>query len=149
MRPTLAVVALTFAAPAFCQTPNWDATFRDASLGSAPVGYYRGTVLAAEGAFPRVKARLQGAMWKGKTFHGDGTFTNHWLGGVRAVTAGTSVGLSTLDGQSALVVRYPRFAPVFGGDYDELRQLGPGVWLGRRYDARSGRPKNWFLLEAR
>jgi hypothetical protein len=88
-------------------------------------------------------------VWKGKDFHDDGTFTNAWLGGLRASSAGTWVGPSVTDGQPALLVRYPRRFQAFGRDYDELRELTPGVWLGRRYDATSGRPKNWFLLEAK
>jgi hypothetical protein len=149
MRPILAVVAFTFAAPVFGQTPNWEATFREAALGAAPVGHHRGTVLAAEGPFPRVKARLQGVMWKGKTFHGDGTFTNRWLGGVRAGTASTTEEPSWIDGQPSLVVNYPPTALVFRNTRDELRQVSPGVWLGRTFDTRTGGPMNWFLLEAR
>jgi hypothetical protein len=67
-----------------------------------------------------VKATLQGAVWKGKVFHGDGTFTNRWLGGVRAGTATTGVEPSWFDGQPALVVHYPPTAPVFGNTRDEL-----------------------------
>jgi len=47
------------------------------------------------------------------------------------------------------VVRYSPSALVFRNVRDELRQVGPGVWLGRSYDATTSRPKNWFVLEAR
>jgi hypothetical protein len=107
-------------------------------------------VLYADDAlFPRVKARLQGSVWKGKYFHGDGTFTNRWLGGIRAGTVGTGVGESWADGRPAVVAQYPPTAPVFGNVRDELRQVGPGVWLGRSYDTITGRPKNWFMLQAK
>jgi hypothetical protein len=155
MRPLLAVVTLVVASPAFSEPPRpappggWEDAFRQGDLGAPPVGDYRGTVLSAEGLFPRVKARVQGAVWKGKTFHGDGTFINHWLGGGRAVSGFSAVGTSWIDGRPTLTTRYPRSAQVFGGDYDELRELSPGVWLGRRFNATTGRPKNWFLLEAR
>jgi hypothetical protein len=151
MKPLLALLGISLVAPAFAQTntANLRDAFRQAEVGSPPLGYYRGTVVAAEGLFPRVKALLQGAVWKGKTFHGDGTFTNHWLGGIQAVSTGTGYGASVIDGRPAVVMRYRRSQPVFGGDYDEMRELTPGVWLGRRFDAATGKPKNWFLLEAR
>lgn len=124
--------------------------FRDGTPDGGPVGPTRGTVLYADDAlFPRVKARLQETVWKGKTFHGDGTYTNRWLGGVTAVSAGTQVEPSWVDGQPSLVAQYPPTAPVFGNVRDELRQVSPGVWLGRSYDAATGRPKNWFVLRER
>jgi hypothetical protein len=87
MKPLLAVVAaLSLALPTLAGPPaaafregtpcDWEALFRDGSLGCGPLGLTHGTVLYAEGKHPRLKARLQGVAWKGKTFHGDGTFTN-------------------------------------------------------------------------
>lgn len=150
---TLALVTPVVAGPPTLRggTPaGWEALFREGIPDSTPVGPTRGTVLYADDAlFPRVKARLQGTVWKGKVFPGDGTFTNRWVGGIRAGTVGTSVEPSWLDGQPSLVAQYPPTAPVFGNVRDELRQVGPGVWLGRSYDATTGRPKNWFMLQAR
>ena len=147
MNAVLATLAL--ALPAIAQPPDYDALFRAAEAGPAPAGVTRGTVLAVEGRLPRVKAALQGALWKGKVFHGDGTFTNRWLGGIRAGTAATAEEPSWADGRPALAVHYPPSAPVFGTTRDELRQIEPGVWLGRSFDVRTGEPKNFFLLRAR
>ena len=147
MTPLLAALALASipAAP----PADWESSFREAPVGLAPVGPTRGTVLEADGRLPRVKARLQGAVWKGKTFHGDGTFTNRWVGGIQAGTATTRVEPSWLDGQPSLVVNYPPTALVFRNTRDELRQVAPGVWLGRSFDATTGAPKNWFTLRGR
>lgn len=156
MKPLVAIAAFALASPALAGPPastprettsaDFETRFRQAELGSSPTGPTRGTVLHVESRFPRVKARLQGVVWKGKTFHDDGTFTNRWLGGVRAVSADTRVEPSWLDGQPCLVMQYPPNAPVFGNIRDELRQIAPGVWLGRSFDGVTGRPKNWFLL---
>jgi hypothetical protein len=127
----------------------WEALFRQGTLGCGPHGPTGGTVLYADGKHPRVKARLQGIVWKGKTFHGDGTFTNRWLGGVHAVSADTREEPSWLDGQPCLVMQYPADAAVFGNVRDELRQIGPDEWLGRSYDAATGHPKNWFALRGK
>ncbi len=151
-----AVSALALACPVYCGSPTliphdatpccWETLFRQAALGSVPLGPTRGTVLYTDGRHPQVKARLQGVVWKGKTFHGDGTLTNRWLGGVQAVSADAHVGTSWLDGQPCLVMQYAPKAAVFGNLRDELREVAPGVWLGHSYDAATGRPKNWFVL---
>lgn len=123
-----------------------EALFRQGVLGCGPLGPTRGTVLYADGQHPRLKARLQGVLWKGKTFHGDGTFTNRWLGGVHAVSADVRVEPSWLDGQPCFVMQYAPDAPVFGNVRDELRQIAPDVWLGRSCDGATGHLKNWFVL---
>ena len=157
MKPLLAAVAAlalasrTLAGPPAASlhqaTPCcWEALFRQGALGCGPLGLTRGAVLYADGKHPLLKARLQGFVWKGKTFHGDGTFTNRWLGGVHAVSAGVRVEPSWLDGQPCLVMQYAPDAPVFGNVRDELRQIAPDVWLGRSYDGATGHLKNWFVL---
>src|SRR4051794_15671401 len=95
MKPLFAaVLAFALASPTLAghsadrdATPCcWEELFLHATLGCEPVGPTRATILYADGKHPRLKARLQGVVWKGKTFHGDGTFTNRWLGGVQAVS---------------------------------------------------------------
>jgi hypothetical protein len=124
----------------------WEQLFRQGTATGTPCGSTRGTVLAADGKLPKLKARAQSTVWKGKTFHGDGTFTNRWLGGVKAVSATVCQGTSWLDGQPCLVMQYPPNAAVFGNVRDELREISPGLWLGRSYDAGTGQGKNWFVL---
>jgi hypothetical protein len=157
--PLACIVVLALVSPAVAGRPvaalreatpcDWEACFRQGTVGCDPCGPTRGTVLYVDGKHPRLNARLQGIVWKGKTFHCDGTFTNRWLGGVDAVSAAVRVAPSWLDGQPCLVMQYAPDAPVFGNVRDELRQMAPDVWLGRSYDARTGRPKNWFVLRGK
>jgi hypothetical protein len=158
MRPLLAAVAALALAPRTLAglpalheaTPCcYEALFRQSDLGCAALGPTRGTVLYVEGKHPRLKAHLQGAVWKGKTFHGDSTCTNRWLGGVHAVSAGVCVEPSWLDGQPCFVMQYAPDAAVFGNVRDELREIAPDVWLGRSYDGATGHPKNWFVLRGK
>ncbi len=123
--------------------------FRCGILACAPCGTARGTVLTADGALPRLKARVQGVLWKGKTFHADGTFTNRWLGGIAAGTHAVRIEPSWLDGLPCLVLQYPPDAKAFANVRDELRLIAPNFWLGHSYDATTGRTKNWFALEGR
>ena len=160
MKTLLAVVAvLALASPILAGPPaaahrqatpcGWEVLFRQGTLGCGPLGPTRGAVLHADGRHPRLKARLQGVVWKGKTFHGDGTITNRWLGGLHAVSAGSHVEPSWLDGDPCLVIQYAPDARVFGNVRDELRQIAPDLWLGHSYDTATGQPKNWFVLQGK
>jgi len=157
MKPLfVAIVMLAIAKPGLSHpasailqnaTPcEFEALFRQSDLGCTPCGQTRGAVLYADSRHPRVKARLQGIAWKGKHFHGDGSLTNRWLGGVHAISTDTRVEPSWIDGQPCLVMQYPSNAPIFANVRDELRQIAPDVWLGRSFDAATGRSKNWFIL---
>ncbi len=127
----------------------YESLFRQGFLGCLPVGPTHGTILYACGKHPNLKARLQGTVWKGKTFHCDGTFTNRWLGGIKAVSARVCIEPSWLDGQNCLVMQYPADARVFGNVRDEMRQIAPDLWVGHSYDAATGETKNWFILQSR
>jgi hypothetical protein len=157
MKATLAAAAvLVVASPSLAGTPatelrrgtpcDWEALFRQGTADCAPAGPTDGTVLYADGKLPRLKARTQGIAWKGKNFHGDGSFTNRWLGGIQAVSSGVRVEPSRFDGLPCLVMQYAPNAPIFGNVRDELRQIAPDLWLGRSCDATTGQPKNWFVL---
>jgi hypothetical protein len=127
---------------------QYDELFRNGTACDAPCGKTRGVVLYSEGRHPKAKARLQGMIWKGKTFRGDGTFINRWPG-FEAVTASVEFGVSRFDEKPCLVMEYAPDAPVFGGVRDELREISAGVWLGRSTEAATGRFKNYFLLQAK
>ena len=138
-----AVTVLVFAIPSIGKESSccWESLFRQ--------GTSCGTVLYAEGKFPRVKARIQGSVWKGKIFYCDGTMTNRWFGGIHAVSSGVTTEPSWLDGQPCLVIQYAPDAPVFGNVRDEIRQIAPDRWLGRSYDSATGEVKNWFMLRSK
>ncbi len=127
---------------------QWDQLFRSGCTNTTPLGVMRGRVLYVDGKLPRMKARLQNVLWKGKTFHGDGSFINRWPG-FEAICAHVTIEASWHDGQPCFVMMYPKQAPIFGGMRDELREISPGLWLGRSYDSRTCTGKNYFLLECK
>jgi hypothetical protein len=73
------------------------------------------------------------AAWKGKIFQPDGSFINRWATH-NAVVAQSFLAPSWTDGGAAVIVDYPPGTPVFGGTRDEIREIAPGVWLGRFYE---------------
>jgi len=125
-----------------------DAVFAGGRAEGLPIGAGRGHILWVAGArYPKLRANLQESVWKGKVFHADGRFENQWVG-TRAIKSRAALGESWLDGGPCVVLEYPAGTPVFSNARDELREVAPGVWLGRYYD-RCPCPKlnSYFVLE--
>jgi hypothetical protein len=111
-----------------------DRVFEQATPGEIPVGYARGRVLLMTDArLPRVRACLTSSVWKGKTFDEGGTFINQFPG-FQALRGAAEPGVSWHDSKPCLVLEYPSDTPVFGNTRDELRQVGPGLYLARLYE---------------
>jgi hypothetical protein len=109
------------------------------------VGYARGRVLMlAGGRFPRARARFFGLLWKGKHFDEEGCFINQWVG-FRAIQSHAAYGESWYDGRPCLVLEYPAGTPLFADLRDEVRQVGPGLYLIRAYQ-RSPQPQFWGFI---
>lgn len=108
--------------------------FDSATPGDIPKGFARGVVLLKTDAkFPKLRARLEGAAWKGKHFDDHGDFINQWPG-FTALRGAVQPGLSWHDGKPCLVAEYPPDTPLFGNTRDELREIGCGLYLARLYD---------------
>ncbi len=111
-----------------------DRLFEQASVSGIPVGYMRGHVLLLTDAkHPRLKAAFAGSAWKGKHFDCNGDFINQWPG-FKAVSGHAELGPSWHDGRPCIVASYPPNAKIFGNTRDELREVAPGLFLGRLYD---------------
>lgn len=111
-----------------------DRIFENAPVGEIPLGKARGRVLLmADARLPRVRACLASSLWKGKNFDDDGTFINQWPG-FQALRGNAEPGPSWHDGKPCLVLDYPPNTPLFGNTRDELRQIGPGLYLVRLYE---------------
>ncbi len=125
---------------------EWDALFRSGSGECAPQGATVGTVLHSTSIFPKLKARVQGTVWRGKTFHSDGTFVNRWIG-FEAISATFRNDVSRLDGLPCISMQYGPDQKVFPCVRDELRQIDCRTWIGRGYDGKTGELNRYFVLQ--
>ena len=125
-----------------------EALFRQGAATAAPIGYARGrTLLVVDAKNPQRRARLNNVLWKGKHFLSDGRMVNQWAVG-RAVEATVRLDASWLDGQPCIYLDYPTNAPIFGNTRDEIREIAPGLYLGRFYDrCPCPRLKGYFVLQ--
>lgn len=124
-----------------------DALYRDiATPGEIPVGDTRGTALVlpgrAAGRVAQAIARL--LIWQGKVFDPrSGMLRNKVTPvGIRAVRARVYVGDSRLDrGTQATVLDYSKTSWIARWVRDEIREVAPGLWLGKVFVGR------WHVLD--
>jgi hypothetical protein len=125
---------------------DYEAMFAIGEPVKPPAAKYRGAVLWVEtAACPRIRARLQNTVWKGKHFDECGCFTNCFPG-FEALPACGRIEASWADGKPAFVMDYPSDYRLFGNNRDELRQVAPGVWLGRVWLRCEHKFGGWFVL---
>jgi hypothetical protein len=60
-------------------------------------------------------------------------------------------GPSWLDGRPSLVLDYSQTSRIYAHNRDEIRQVGPGLFLGLMYDRTTAPPglQMYFALESR
>ncbi|MGW4438680.1 hypothetical protein ACWELO_23470 [Streptomyces sp. NPDC004596] len=122
--------------------------FRKSPAGEIPKGPMEGLAVfpGAGRAGARLLARLVNlTAWRGKVFSPDGYLSNRLTTlDILSIVATVEPGPSRLDDQECIVIDYSHTSVVFGGVRDELRQVGPGLYLGLIWLA--GRKIGWFTL---
>lgn len=92
-----------------------------------------------------------GLLWKGKVFDGCGSMVNRWCLGLEGVPANVCEGASWLDGKPSLILDYRGSSKVIWRNArDEIRQVGPGLYLGIMYVEKGCQHKRarFFILES-
>jgi hypothetical protein len=108
-----------------------------AEVGTPPCGRAQGRLLClVDRRLPHTQVWLANAAWKGKVLAADGSFVNLWTCGIQAISSHYTIGPSWLDGRPAVLMDYAPGTAIFGNTHDELRQVGPGLYLGPLYQCR-------------
>lgn len=114
-----------------------DTLYRSSDAGEIPRGEAEGTVLLAPGTKLEGPAEkvVHYLVWKGKVFDPDqGELRNELLPfGIKAVRAKVYKDASWLDQKETIVLDYSQTSLVAHWIRDEIRQVGPGVYLGLVY----------------
>ncbi|MCZ2343607.1 MAG: hypothetical protein LC104_17715 [Bacteroidales bacterium] len=130
-----------------------NALFAAGSLATMPHRFIPGTAIFHAGTQKAVrKARRIGLVWKGKVFTPDGMMINRLPGGAEMIRAKVFLTESWFDGQPTLVFDYCETSKLFRHVRDEVREIGPGLYLGVTYLRQPcGPPKfsNFFILDDR
>lgn len=121
--------------------PQLDDLFKANPPGAIPDGEAKGTAIIAPGTVfsPKIAEFISLFAWQGKTFDGKrGVLTNRLLAfGLNAIVAEVYKDTSWLDGQQCIVLDYSKTSLVAHWIRDEIRQIGPNIYLGKVYWDRS------------
>ena len=114
-----------------------DDLFKKSPPGKIPNGEAEGTAIIAPGTkfSPTIAAFINHFAWQGKTFDAKkGVLKNRLLAlGFNAILAKVYKGPSWLDKKECIVLDYSETSIVAGWIRDEIRQIGPGLYLGVVY----------------
>jgi hypothetical protein len=119
------------------QQSQLDDLFKQSPPGPIPNGEAKGTAIIAPGTVfsPEIAAIINVFAWQGKTFDAKkGVLTNRIsVLGLNAIVANVYVDASWLDGKPCVVLDYSKTSLVAQWIRDEIRQVGPGFYLGKVY----------------
>jgi hypothetical protein len=114
-----------------------DDLFTASEPGEIPNGEANGTAIIAPGTTysPEIAAFINHFAWQGKTFDAaKGTLLNRILPfGLNAILAKVYRGQSWFDGKDCIVLDYSETSVVAHWIRDEIRVIGPGLYLGLVY----------------
>lgn len=111
-----------------------DDLFSTSPAGDIPNGEAQGTAIIAPGTVlsAETASLINIFGWQGKTFDAEhGTLTNRILTfGLNAIVAQVYQGKSWFDNKECIVLDYSKTSLLAKHIRDEIRQIGPGMYLG-------------------
>jgi hypothetical protein len=114
-----------------------DDLFTNSPAGDIPNGEAQGAAIIAPGTTfsPEIASLINIFGWQGKTFDAaHGTLRNRILAfGLNAIVAQVYKTQSWFDGKECIVLDYSQTSMVAQHIRDEIRQIGPGMYLGVVY----------------
>ena len=117
-----------------------DALFSASPAGEIPDGEAEGTAIVAPGTTysPTIARFISNFAWQGKVFDAEkGVLRNKILPfGLNAIIAKVYKDESWLDGKECIVLDYSDTSLLAQWIRDEIREISPGVYLGKVYWGR-------------
>jgi hypothetical protein len=114
-----------------------DALFTESPAGAIPDGEAEGTAIVAPGTTysPNIAKFISNFAWQGKVFDAEkGLLRNKILPlGLNAIIARVYKTESWLDGKECIVLDYADTSLLAHWIRDEIREIGPGFYLGKVY----------------
>jgi hypothetical protein len=114
-----------------------DDLFTKSEPGPIPDGAAKGTAIIAPGTTfsPEIAAAINLFAWQGKTFDAEHKVLRNKITalGLNAIVAEVYKAPSWLDQKECIVLDYSKTSTVAQWIRDEIRQIGPGTYLGKVY----------------
>jgi hypothetical protein len=128
-----------------------DQLYRNSRPGPLPEGKVRGRVILFPGtALARPTSRFSRLLWQGKVIDGANGRASNKFFGVKFIKGNLGCGPSWMDGRPATILDYSETSYLYANYRDEIRQVGPGLFLGAMYSRTSPEPTfmMYFALQA-
>lgn len=110
-----------------------NAIYKNATAGDMPEGDTTGRAITLPGTkVGDVVSNIEEFLWKGKVFSPDGGLLNKILGH-NLVPANVYKGESWFDGKESIIIDYKGKSLAAGWVRDEIREVSPGLYLGKMY----------------
>ena len=107
--------------------------YKNATAGDIPEGETAGRAITLPGTkFGDFLSNIEERIWKGKVFSPDGDLVNKILGH-NLVHADVRKGTSWFDGKESIIIDYKDKSHIAGFVRDEIREVQPGLYLGKMY----------------
>lgn len=114
-----------------------DDLFKASPAGDIPNGEAEGTAIIAPGTrYSDIIAKVVNTFgWQGKVFDAEKGYLKNRITifGIEAIVAKVYKGDSWLDGKECIVLDYSDTSFIASRIRDEIRQIGPGFYLGKVY----------------
>jgi hypothetical protein len=124
-----------------------DAIYAASPAASMPTGRVKGRPLVRPGTRVAVPASRVGRIfWQGKIFRADGATAVNRFVGVPFIKGELYQGTSWFDGQPALILDYANTSRIYRPYRDEIREVAPGLYLGRMYERTEPTPTQTLLF---
>ena len=111
-----------------------DMAYHHAEAGTIPNGVAEGRAAFFPGAVNNIPvAMLARIAWQGQVSNRDKGYVLNRVFGLRLLPARMYIGKSLYDGKDSIIIDYSRTSLLFHKIRDEIREIGPGFYLGRAY----------------
>jgi hypothetical protein len=111
-----------------------NALYGESSPGEIPTGSSEGRAMFFPGTvLNNATAQLASYVWQGKVFDLDGKFLVNRILGFKAIRAKVFYGTSWYDGKESIIIDYKDTSLLAFLIRDEIREIEPGLYLGRAY----------------
>jgi len=127
-----------------------DALYQSATTGITPRGKVRGIPIVAPGKpYGPTASKAARAVWQGKVFRDDGATAVNRFFGLRVIEGRLYTAPSWVDGRPSLILDYQGTSRIYGRYRDEIRQVGPNLYLGVMFARTADAPTftRYFAFE--
>ncbi|SIO60238.1 hypothetical protein SAMN05444166_6320 [Singulisphaera sp. GP187] len=128
-----------------------DVLYQSSGAAPMPVGKVKGRVILYPGTgLTRPASKVARLMWQGKIFKNEQPMAVNRFFGLKVIKANVYQDQSWLDGRPSLILDYSQTSRLYAPYRDEIREVGPGIFLGLMYSRTQPDPtlKMYFALEA-